>query len=250
MAYIECHNLSKAYRTKNGKVSALQNVSLGIEEREFICILGPSGCGKTTLLKILAGLEQPDTGSILLDKWGTLVFQEYGLFPWMTILENAAFGLEMQGVNKPTRYALARKWLIKQGLGAFENHYPHQLSGGMRQRVAIVRALLSENQLLLMDEPFGALDAQTRYVLQKELIDLWQQELKTIIYVTHDIDEAILLADRILVMSQRPSRVLKEIKISQPRPRDFFSIKNEQTQSIKKEIWQMLENEVHQHLKM
>ena len=206
---------------------AVQDVSLSIAPGEFVCVLGPSGCGKSTLLGALAGHWTPSRGSIRVD--GTpvsgphpdrgLVFQQHTLFPWKKVLDNVAFGLKMQGVGRSERRERARELLGLVGLAGFENRYPVQLSGGMQQRVEIARVLINHPRVMLMDEPFGALDAQTRLKMQELLLDVWARVNTTIIFITHDIDEALFLADRILVMSPRPGRIIDEIRLDFPRPR-------------------------------
>lgn len=219
--------VSRTFISKDHTIRALDDVSLEVRDEEFICILGPSGCGKTTLLRIIAGLDTPTAGEILLD--GTriekpgqdrgMVFQDYSLFPWRTVIDNIAFGLEVLGVDKKERYESAREYLGLLGLEKFENSFPYELSGGMRQRIAIVRALINNPKLLLMDEPFGALDAQTRNNMQAELLHIWEKKHKTILFVTHSVDEAVYLADRVVVMSARPGTVKEVFNIDLPRPR-------------------------------
>lgn len=209
-------------------VTALQDVSLEIEDNLFCAILGHSGCGKTTLLNMAAGFEHPTTGRIAVDGkailrpgWqNTMIFQEYALFPWMTVFQNVAFGLEMKKVPAGERERVARHHVELVGLNGFEEKYPHHLSGGMRQRVAIARALAVSPNILLMDEPFAALDAQNRSFMQDELVRIWQREPKTVMLVTHSIDEAIKLADRVVVMTRRPGRVKACVEVDLPRPRD------------------------------
>jgi NitT/TauT family transport system ATP-binding protein len=211
-----------------GSVVALQDVSLEIGNNLFCAILGHSGCGKTTLLNIAAGFEQPTSGTIRMNGspilspgWeNTMIFQEYALFPWLTVLQNVAFGLEMKNMPPHKRAHTARMHVELVGLKGFEEKYPRQLSGGMRQRVAIARALAVSPQILLMDEPFAALDAQTRGIMQDELVRIWQREPKTVLLVTHSIDEAIKLADKVVVMTRRPGRVKAELEVDLPRPRD------------------------------
>jgi NitT/TauT family transport system ATP-binding protein len=213
-------------------LTALDHISLEVADKEFVCILGPSGCGKTTLLRLIAGLVTARTGSIVLDgeemrgpspKIG-FVFQEYSLFPWRTVIDNIAFGLEMKGMPKEERYRIAEQYLELVNLTSFKTSYPSELSGGMRQRVAVARALALDPVLLLMDEPFGALDAQTRNMLQKELLEIWEKTRKTIIFITHSVDEAVYLSDRIIVLSPRPGRICKTVPIDLPRPRDRTSV--------------------------
>ena len=223
-------DLSKTFATEKGEeVPALGGINLTVADEEFICILGPSGCGKTTLLRIIAGLETPTSGSIELDSHVltgpsprmAMIFQEYSLFPWRTILENVAFGLEVQGKDREDRIGIARRYLDLVGLAPFEKNFPYELSGGMRQRVAVARALAIEPGVLLMDEPFGALDAQTRNLMQLELQEIWRKTRKTILFVTHSVDEAVFLADRIVVLTERPGRVREIVSVKKcPIPRD------------------------------
>lgn len=229
MGSVEITDLTRQFsREDGGTVLALDTVSLSIADDEFISFVGPSGCGKTTLLRIIAGLDQATSGSVLVDGNPILgpgprvgmVFQEYSLFPWRSVLDNVAFGLEMKGVGKSERHEIAHTFISLVGLEQFEKSYPYELSGGMRQRVAIARALANDPDLLLMDEPFGALDAQTRNKMQAELLSIWDQSKKTILFVTHSVDEAVFLSDRIVVMSPRPGRVRSVVPVTIPRPRD------------------------------
>jgi NitT/TauT family transport system ATP-binding protein len=225
-------NLTRSFARDDGSVLyAIEGVDLAIHQEEFICVLGPSGCGKTTLLRMIARLDLPTTGDILFEgeqirgpnpKVG-IVFQEYSLFPWRNVIDNVAFGLEMQGVGREERYRRAQPYLDLVGLSQFARSYPSELSGGMRQRVAVARALAIEPEILLMDEPFGALDAQTRNLLQKELLEIWQKTKKTIIFVTHSVDEAVFLADRLVVLTSRPGKVCEIIPIDLIRPRNRTS---------------------------
>jgi len=227
MALLEIKDVYKLFRSDGKQMEALHDINLSINENEFVCFIGPSGCGKTTLLRIVAGLEAPSSGAVYLD--GTaikgpgpergMVFQEYSLFPWRNVLDNVAFGLELKGMPKDARFERSRQYLKMVGLDRFEERYPHELSGGMKQRVAIARALVNEPKALLMDEPFGALDAQTRNIMQSELLRIWEEDRKTVIFVTHSVDEAIYLADRIVIMTARPGRIKDIIKIDIPRPR-------------------------------
>jgi NitT/TauT family transport system ATP-binding protein len=220
--------VSKTYVDRAGQpVRALEGIDLTVEDEEFAAILGPSGCGKSTLLNLIAGLLAPSAGSIWLDgelaagRTATaMVFQEFALFPWRTVQGNVEFGLEEMGVPSAERARRARAFIDLTGLAGFESRYPHQLSGGMRQRVGIARALAVEPAILLMDEPFSALDAQTRQLMQEELLTIWERTRQTIVYVTHNIHEAVYMADRVVVLSRRPGRVLAEVKIELPRPRE------------------------------
>jgi NitT/TauT family transport system ATP-binding protein len=226
-------HLTKEFTTDSGEhIVALSDITLEIRDSEFICLLGPSGCGKTTLLRIIGGLDQPSSGQVILDNQVitrpnprmAMIFQEYSLYPWRNVLDNTAFGLELNGMSREERYAVAKRYLDLVGLTDFSQSFPYELSGGMRQRVAVVRALAVEPAVLLMDEPFGALDAQTRNKLQHDLVDIWEKTKKTILFVTHSVDEAVFLADRIVVLSPRPGRICEIIRIEQPRPRDRTSV--------------------------
>jgi len=252
---IECQHLYKSYQTQNGIIRALENVNFRVNGNELVCIVGPSGCGKTTLLKIIAGLIKPTHGRIL-NKQEThnhhpdnaMVFQEHGLFPWMTLLDNVAFGLEMRGMGKKERIKQAKVFIEKVGLTAFVNNYPYQLSVGMRQRVGIARAFLINPDILLMDEPFGSLDSQTKILLQEELLRLWREDPKLVFYVTHDIEEALLLADRVLLMTGRPGSIREEIQVPLGRPRDISNLEHAEIREIKYHIWNMLKGEVRKNL--
>lgn len=219
--------LKKTFGTNGGTHVVFDQVSLNIHRREFICVVGPSGCGKSTLARIVAGLDEAAGGEILLDGNAVtgpgrdrgMVFQGYTLFPWLTVKRNVMFGLKMQGESDITADAQAREWLEMVGLSQFENAYPHELSGGMKQRVAIARALANRPRILIMDEPFAALDAQTRCQMQAYLLQIWKKVDVTILFITHDLDEAAYLADRILVMSANPGRVAEFIENPVPRPR-------------------------------
>jgi NitT/TauT family transport system ATP-binding protein len=222
-------NVSKTFISEKGeKVESLSSINLDIENQEFICLLGPSGCGKTTLLRIIAGLDQGSTGTVelggtLIDRPNpqlAMIFQEYSLYPWRTVSDNIGFGLEIRNIPAEERHAIEKKYIEIVGLEGFENKYPYELSGGMRQRVAVARALAVEPSILLMDEPFGALDAQTRNLLQHELLKIWEKTKKTILFVTHSVDEAVFLADRIVVMTPRPGRICEIISVPGTRPRD------------------------------
>ncbi|MEA1984482.1 MAG: ABC transporter ATP-binding protein [Euryarchaeota archaeon] len=232
MGRLLLEGISQVFEKDGGQsTQALDNVSLDIKAQEFVCIIGTSGCGKTTLLRIIAGLDTPDSGKITLDNERItvpdprrgMVFQEYSLFPWRTVMRNITFGLEMQGIGKKEAIEAADKYLKLVGLEQFKSSYPYELSGGMRQRVAIARALANEPKVLLMDEPFGALDAQTRNLLQQELLQIWDKKGVTILFVTHSVDEAVYLADRIVVMSARPGKIKEIINVGLPRPRDRTS---------------------------
>jgi len=232
MGKLEIRDLNKSFAKDDGsRLVVLDHVTFDVNDKEFVCILGSSGCGKTTLLRMIAGLDTAESGSIVLDgeeMKGTnpkvgMVFQEYSLFPWRTVIDNIAFGLEMQGIAKEERYRIAERYLRLVNLMQFRDSYPSELSGGMRQRVAVARALALDPVLLLMDEPFGALDAQTRNMLQQELLEIWEETKKTIIFITHSVDEAVFLSDRIIVLTPRPGRICRIFPVGLPRPRDRTS---------------------------
>jgi NitT/TauT family transport system ATP-binding protein len=252
---VNCHQVSKLFKARNGFVAALKNISFHTEEQEFLCILGPSGCGKTTLLRIIAGILKPTTGKITYE--GTkspnspttaLVFQEHGIFPWMNVLDNVCFGLETRGMAKRDRYRLAMPLIERMVLTGFVKNYPHQLSSGMKQRVGLARALVSEANILLMDEPFAALDAQMRLILQEQLLEIHREYHKSVIYVTHDIDEAMLLADRIILMTARPGQIKDEIKVNFARPRNVNGENAEEFVKMKLQIWGQIKEEVEKGL--
>jgi NitT/TauT family transport system ATP-binding protein len=233
MPHIEVRDVSLVYDTPAGQVVGVQNASFSIEQSEFLCLVGPSGCGKSTLLNIIAGFLTPTSGEIRIGGKPVtghgmdrgVVFQDFAqLFPWRTALGNVAFGLEMKGLPKEEREATALQQLELVKLGKFVNSYPHHLSGGMQQRVAIARALAYNPAVLLMDEPFAALDALTRDEMQRLLAEVWRATRKTVIYVTHNVAEAVYLADRVIVMTPHPGRVKTEVAIALPRPRDPLSV--------------------------
>ncbi|MFH1278320.1 MAG: ABC transporter ATP-binding protein [Candidatus Eisenbacteria bacterium] len=247
----ECRNLGVTYTTRRGETRALREITFSVEEEEFVCIVGPSGCGKTTLLKIVAGLIEPTSGEILFRRGKgngqglhAMVFQEHGVFPWMTVLENVSFGLEMGGVPRLVRHERAKVFIDQVGLGGFAKSYPHELSVGMRQRVSIARAFASNPGILLMDEPFGSLDAMTKLILQEELLKIWREHRKLVLYVTHDIGEAIVLGDRILVMTGHPGRIREEIPVPLGRPRNLIDRDHPEILKIKEHVWSILEDEV------
>jgi NitT/TauT family transport system ATP-binding protein len=253
---LECRDVHRRFVSRNGAVDALAGVTFTARADEFVCIVGPSGCGKTTLLKIIGGLLRPTAGEVVFRgvsgparPRSALVFQEHGVFPWMNVLDNVAFGLEVQGVVRTKRMERARNFVDRVGLSAFENHYPHELSVGMRQRVGIARAFVSDVPVLLMDEPFGSLDAQTKRALQDELLRIWNEDRKLVIFVTHDIEEAVLLGDRVFVMSGRPGRLLNQIRIPLGRPRDPAR-ERMAVDDRRWQIWQLLEAEVRRGLSM
>jgi NitT/TauT family transport system ATP-binding protein len=239
------------YKTSHRRVlevPALANVSFQVERGTFTSIIGPSGCGKSTLLRIIDGLIHPDRGCVLVDGAEVrepgldraVVFQYFGLYPWRTVLGNVQFGLELQSVRKSERTERALDNIRLVGLAGFEDHYPHELSGGMRQRVGFARALTTDPDIILMDEPFSAVDEQTRELLQHELLELWAKTGKTIIFVTHSIDEAVYMSDRVIVMGARPGRIVETIDIDLPRPRDDGTRALEEFGRIRTDAWQIL----------
>lgn len=247
---IKAENITKVYPSSHGPVCALRNFSLEVQDGEFVCIIGPSGCGKSTFLRILSGLIAPTSGEVTLvpsqadSPLQNIVFQEYALFPWKTVLDNIAFGLEMHGVPRARRQEIALEWLRKVGLVKFADCYPYQLSGGMKQRVSIARAFVNNPEILLMDEPLGALDAQTRWVLQEELLLLWEASRKTVVYVTHSIEESVLLGDRVVLMTAHPGTNKAEFAIPFRRPRSFALAGTPEFGQLVYAIWQDLKSEV------
>lgn len=244
-------NLTKAFYKKQGSVTALDDITLTIDDGEFVCLVGPSGCGKTTLLRILAGLENPSIGdfTIATEKEDrplqSMVFQERGIIPWLTVEENVAFGLKMRHMPKKIIKERTAYYLKKTGLDKFSTLYPKELSGGMKQRVSIARAFANDPEILLMDEPFAALDEQNKFILQAELLSIWEETGKTVLFITHSIDEALLLADRILLMSSQPGKIIREINVQMPRPRRIEDIREDSTMAAQfVEIWHHLQEEV------
>lgn len=245
---LQVKNLSRIYEGNNGPVVALQDVNLTVKESEFVMIVGPSGCGKTTLINIIGGLDEATSGEVLLDGKPVsapgvdrgMVFQGYSLFPWLNVQKNIEFGLKMKGIPAAERAAQAKKYIELVGLKGFETALPKQLSGGMKQRVAIARTLANEPEVLLMDEPFGALDAQTRVVMQELLADISRRTGTTILFITHDIDEAVLLGERVYVMSRRPGTVRDVIEVNIPGERSHNSLVLPEFLETKKQIMDML----------
>ena len=228
---VKIDKVEKIYSGRNGDMVALNGVSLDIMENEFVCVVGPSGCGKSTLLNIIAGLLEPTSGAVYVDGKEVhgpgpergVVFQQYALFPWLTVLKNVQFGLKLKGMGEAESREIAMKYLKMVDLEQFADSYPKELSGGMKQRVAIARAYAVDPSVLLMDEPFGHLDAQTRYLMQEEVERIWSQDKRTVVFITNNIEEALYLADRIILLSSCPTTVRNEFKINLPRPRDYIS---------------------------
>ncbi|MBC6905117.1 ABC transporter ATP-binding protein [Saccharophagus sp. K07] len=248
---VSASNLSIHLGHGADRFEAVQNVQFNIRSGEFICILGPSGCGKSTLLGALAGHLQPSGGQLLVDGKPVggpgpdrgMVFQQHTLFPWRNVIDNVAFGLKMRGVNRSQRLQQAHEILQLVGLQGFERRWPSQLSGGMQQRVEIARVLINHPSLLLMDEPFGALDAQCRMEMQQLLLEIWGRIRTTVVFVTHDIDEAIFLADRILVMSPRPGRIIEDLRVDFARPRDAEVVTTPEFMHLKRHCLELLRHE-------
>ncbi|HME61730.1 MAG TPA: ABC transporter ATP-binding protein, partial [Candidatus Binatia bacterium] len=257
---VEIQAVSKSFhktvKDNTTEIKALSDVSLSVRENEFVSIIGPSGCGKTTLLKIIDGLIPYDSGKIVIagkpvtapgpDR--AVVFQSFALLPWRTVLANVEFSLELRQLPKEERAKTARDYLKRVGLTDFENHYPHELSGGMQQRAGLARALAVNPAILLMDEPFGAVDAQTRQLLQEELLELWQRERKTVIFVTHSMDEAVYLSDRVVVMTPRPGKVAEILDVPLPRPRVSEEVRRDaRFVDLTNYIWESLKHAMENH---
>jgi NitT/TauT family transport system ATP-binding protein len=249
-AAVDIVGLRKEYLSGPARVVALEDINLRVAPGEFVCIVGPSGCGKSTLLRILAGLSAQTSGTIKVEAPGwavenAMVFQESGLFPWMSVEANVGFGLMTRGVPAAEAALRVEAALKLVGLTRFRRHYPHQLSGGMRQRSAIARAFVTDPGMLLMDEPLAALDAQNRVILQAEFLRIWEQTRKTVIYVTHSIEEALLLGDRTVVMTAQPGRIKRIVDVPFPRPRNLMTLSaSPEFGRLKLDIWQVLEEEV------
>ncbi len=248
---LHIHNVSKTYSSDGNEVKAIDEIDLKIRNKEFATLLGPSGCGKSTLLRIVAGLTKPTQGMVRLDGMMIggpgqdrgMVFQSYTLFPWLTVTENIRFGLEISGTPRVEQERIAQEFVEKVGLKGFEKTYPKGLSGGMKQRVAIARALANNPAILLLDEPFGALDAQTRALMQELLTQVWEELHKTILFVTHDVEEAIFLSDRVFVMTARPGKIKAEIDIPLERPRSYEMKSGEAFLNLKKEALSLIREE-------
>ena len=250
---IQARDISLTFKPKNrDPVTALKELTLDVAKGEFVSLVGPSGCGKSTFLNVLLGLLKPDGGEIRLNgkqitgpgQERAMVFQEFGLLPWRTVLANVELGLELKGVQASVRRERAMELIKMAGLAGFASHYPHELSGGMKQRVGLARALVTDPEVLLMDEPFAALDAQTRDLMQMELLQIWDRTKKTVVFVTHSIEEAAYLSDRVIVISARPGRTKDVMKIALPRPRDYEMRLSAEFNDIKARIWASLKEEL------
>ena len=246
---LELRNVGKKFITERKEVVAIEDVNFSVNSNEFLSIVGPSGCGKSTLLRMIAGLEKPTSGTLILegnkiekpDAERGMVFQQYTLLPWKTVLGNVALGLEIKGMKKEERNKIAKEFIKLIGLEEFENSYPYELSGGMQQRVAIARTLANDPKIVLMDEPFGALDTQTRVILQNELLKIWEKDKKTVVFITHSVEEAVYLSDRVIIMSARPGKIKDIVNIDIDRPRkrtspEFLEYKNEIVNILKEEV--------------
>ena len=249
---LEVRHLSKSFRHDGRDIAVLSEVSFEADDGQFVSFVGPSGCGKTTILRLVDGLLRPTGGEIVVDgvpvsgpsRDMAFVFQQDNLLPWLTVQKNVTFGLELQGVPADECASRAAALLVLVGLQGFEQHYPSELSGGMRQRVNLARALAVDPKILLMDEPFAALDAQTREVMQAELLRIWDRQQKTVLFVTHQIDEAVFLSDRVVVLTGRPGRIAKEISVELPRPRTLSMKRTPQFLAHVDQIWSLIEEEV------
>lgn len=237
---IEVKNINKSFKTKKSNLEVLKDINLNIDDGKFVCLLGPSGCGKTTLLRLIAGLDKPTSGEIIADGEvvkdpsgdRAVIFQQYSLFPWLSVIDNVMFGLNLNNKSKEENLKSAETYLERVGLIEFKDAYPHELSGGMKQRVAIIRSLLNHAPILLMDEPFSALDMQNRHKLQEQLIGVWKRFENTIVFVTHDVDEAVYLADDIVIMGKNPGSIKEVFHVDMERPRkretpEFLEIQEE-----------------------
>lgn len=243
--------LTKVFCTRSSSITALQDINLSVKDGEFLCIVGPSGCGKTTFLRILAGLEKQTSGKVYMISKNpekpltSMVFQGDSVFPWMTVRENVEYGLRMRGVPAKERREIAMKYIKLMGLSRFADAFPCQLSGGMKQRINVARAFVNDPEILLMDEPFGALDEQNRLILQQELLKIWEGTGKTSLFITHSIDEALILGDRVLVMTAHPGRIKAIVSVDIPRPRDILLLRSSpRFAQLYRNIWHLLQEEV------
>ncbi len=253
VAYIEAKDVVLTFSPPNrAPVTALDGFNVVVEEGQFVSIVGPSGCGKSTFLNVLLGLIPPNSGEMAIHgnpitgpgQDRAMVFQEFGLLPWRTVMNNIELGLELRGVKRDERLEVCQGFIDMVGLAGFEQHYPHELSGGMKQRVGLARALATDPDVLLMDEPFAALDAQTRDIMQAELLRIWHEAKKTVLFVTHQIEEAVYLSDRVIVMTKRPGRAKKIVDIPLPRPRDYEMRVTQEFNDLKLALWNELKDEL------
>jgi NitT/TauT family transport system ATP-binding protein len=251
MAFMTASEVGKTFERNGKRIVAIEDFNLSLEEGDFVSIVGPSGCGKSTFLHMVGGFEKGAGSIVVADQVVTapgpdrgMLFQDYALYPWRSVIGNVAWALEAQGMPRAQRNAIADKYLDLVGLSQFRDSYPSELSGGMQQRVALARVLAFEPRMLLMDEPFGALDAQTRELMQEELTEIWQKNRRTVLFVTHDIDEALYLSDRIIVFTARPGRIKADLRIDLPRPRGAEIRKSARFTEYRNQIWDMLREEV------
>lgn len=248
---IRCTGVARFFPARHGRVAALAGIDLDVAPGEFLAVVGPSGCGKTTLLRIIAGLDRQSGGQVEVRRehpnkpLNAMVFQEHSIFPWMTVRENVAFGLRVRGVPARERAEIADRFIAKTGLSRFADAFPHQLSGGMKQRVSIARAFATDPEVLLMDEPFAALDEQNRNLLHEELLRIWSETNKTVVFITHSIDEAVVLSDRVVVMTASPGAIKAEIPVPFPRPRDPMAVRGDPRYGqLVTRIWSSMRDEV------
>jgi NitT/TauT family transport system ATP-binding protein len=248
---VQIRDLSKIFVAGGRQITAVENVTLNIPRGQFVCLVGPSGCGKTTLLRIVAGLEQLSYGEVRVQQddkrkpVNSMIFQEQSLFPWMTVRDNVSYGLRMRNMSKDEYTPIVDMYLGKVGLVKFADAWPHQLSGGMKQRVSIARAFANDPEILLMDEPFAALDEQNKTLLQEELLRIWDETRKTVIFITHSIDEALIMSDRVIVMTAHPGHIKADIKVDFPRPREVYKLKaTPEFGQLAYDVWGLLKEEV------
>ncbi len=252
MPRVLIEDVSMAFGEGDEAVLALQDISLTIEDGRFTSILGPTGCGKTTLLRILCGVLEPTSGRVVFDgedgRTRGIVFQDNSLFPWRTVLDNVAFALQIRGLGRDERNEVARNYIELVGLAGFENRYPYELSGGMKQRANLARGLSISPEVLLMDEPFASLDAQTREIMQQELLTIWEQRKRTVVFITHQIDEAVYLSDRLIVFSGRPGRIKEDFAIDIPRPRALAAKRTPGFVEYVDRVWNVIEDDVRRNV--
>jgi NitT/TauT family transport system ATP-binding protein len=248
---IQIKGLSKIFMSRGKPVVAVDDLSLSIPKGQFVCIVGPSGCGKTTVLRILAGLEKQSRGEVTITeddpskRVNSMIFQEQSIFPWMTVRDNVSFGLQVRHVPKRVYQPIVDSYISKVGLTRFADAFPYQLSGGMKQRVSIARAFANDPEILLMDEPFAALDEQNKLLLQEELLRIWDETRKTVLFITHSIDEALVMGDRVIVMSAHPGKIIDDIPVTFPRPREVLDVKSKpEFADLTKRVWGQLRAEV------
>jgi NitT/TauT family transport system ATP-binding protein len=248
---IQIKGMSKVFVARGKPLVAVDNIDLSVPAGQFLCIVGPSGCGKTTVLRIVAGLEKQSRGTVTLleedpsKRLNSMIFQEQSIFPWLTVRQNIAFGLQMRNLPKREYQPIVDSYIKKVGLTRFADSYPHQLSGGMKQRVSIARAFANDPEILLMDEPFAALDEQNKLLLQEELLRIWDETRKTVLFITHSIDEALVLGDRVLVMSAHPGRIMDDVSVDFSRPRNVLDVKSQpEFAELSRRIWGSLRDEV------